>query len=79
MGLLVLAATTSTAALALLPARRLARPGLLVALRGAWHRQEALQQRYADRVELSGREALAAGRTLRLGGDRLAGDVLPPA
>jgi hypothetical protein len=56
-----------------------ARPGLLAALGGAYRAQLALQQRYSDRYERSGAEALAATRALRWRGDALAGELVPPA
>jgi hypothetical protein len=37
-----------------------------------------LHQRYLDRYDVSGREALAATRQLRWSGSVLVGDLLPP-
>jgi hypothetical protein len=52
---------------------------LLEALRAAVRTQLALQQIYADRHELSGRETAAAARALRWRGDELVGCELPRA
>jgi hypothetical protein len=51
---------------------------LAAALRRAYARQVALQQRYVARHDLSGTEALAAARSLRWRDGRLVGEVLPP-
>jgi hypothetical protein len=48
-------------------------------LRRAWSAQVVLQQRYIDRHDVSGRDALAASRQLRWSGSVLVGDLLPPA
>lgn len=55
------------------------RSEFLAGLRRAWSAQVLLQQRYIDRHDVSGREALAAARQLRWSGSVLVGDLLPPA
>ena len=50
----------------------------LAAARAAVRTQLYLHERYAARWELSGREALAASRSLRWQGDHLVGSELPP-
>jgi hypothetical protein len=49
------------------------------AVEGAVRTQLRLQQIYADRWELSGRETAAAARVLRWRGDELVGCELPPS
>jgi hypothetical protein len=53
--------------------------GIVAGLRRAWATQVLLQQRYIDRYDVSGGEALAAARQLRWSGSVLVGDLLPPA
>jgi len=51
----------------------------LLALRGFYDRQLRLQELALQRYEVSGRDAVAATRTLRWVGGELAGDLLPPS
>lgn len=48
-------------------------------IRRTYEGQVHLQQRYLERNDAGGREAVRAARRLRWSGETLVGDLLPPA
>jgi hypothetical protein len=48
-------------------------------IRRTYENQVHLQQRYLDRNDTGGRDAVRTGRQLRWSGATLVGDLLPPA